>query len=344
MHKTTHETMMTIVEFLWFYRVATLNQLSEFLDLTPHDLRRKLERFPYITCTTHVLTLYKDGDWQKLSRVNVYALSKGVATEFERRREISFYLEKPYKDPRPETQSLNRYVLITELALRLEMLEKSDVHWAPTVAFETYMLGSPDESKTTHLPISAGFYWEDDVNMYNYGVGLFMDSIGGFTSYIKRAFPVQYDHLYKGVVFVTAELMKEAVTICLRHALHVILLNYEWSVDNTQVLRYGIKQQWDVILKAYVEQYEWRNCTVSYNPNGHGDLSFRWEVRSAEKVVEYFDTTVARTIGEIQKMATQRTAKGIVFVSTQGEKEAWTSVSKTAFSQVKYQVIDWPIR
>lgn len=344
MHQTTYKTMMTIVKFLWFHRVATLSQLSKLLELAPHDLRRKLERFPDITCTTHVMTLYQDGQWHKLSRVNVYALSKGVVAEYERRGKIPFYLNKPYKDPRPETDALNRFVLLTELALRSYWLDDSDVHWAPAVAFEDYVMGDADESKTTHLPILAGLFWVDDVKMHYYGVGLFMNSIGGFTSYIKRAFPIQYDHLYKSVVFVPAELMKEAITICQRHALHVILHNYEWSVDNTQILRYGIKRQWDVILKAYVEQYQWKNCTVTYAPEGHGDLGFRWEVRSDNQVVEYFDTTVARTIREIQIMATQRKAKGTVFVTTLAEKEAWTAVSKTAYARVKYQVIDWPIR
>ena len=123
----------------------------------------------------------------------------------------------------------------------------------------------------------------------------------------------------------------------------MILQNYEWIIQKTQIIRYGLCRQWDVILKAYIEQYEWRNCTVSYDSSGHGTLGFRWKVKSEDKIIEYFDTTVGRTIGEIQKMATQRAVKGVVFVTTQEEKEAWEVVSKTAFANVKYQIIDWPI-
>lgn len=348
MHKSTYDNMMDVVTVLYFYRVITLSQLSDLSGLSSHDLRRKLERFPAVTCNTYTMTLYQDNEWRKLSRVNVYTLSRDVAMEFEHRKNMSYYTEKPHKDPHPDTKTLNRFVLIADLAVQFHKMKNEEIAWVNNAMFENYVFEDHENTLTTSLPISSGFYWDESVGgkviPHYYGVGLFMDSIGGFTSYIKRAFPAQYDHLYKGVVFVTAELMKEAITICQRHAEHVVLHNYEWSVDNIRILAYGIKRQWEVILKAYIEQYSWRNCTVTYAPEGHGDLGFRWEVRSDNQVVEYFDTTVMRTIGEIQKMATQRKAKGTVFVTTQEEKEAWTTVSKTAYARVKYQVIDWPIR
>ena len=334
------------MEFLYFHRAATLSQLSRVTGLDGHDLRRKLERFPAITCTTNVMTLYVNGEWLKLSRVNVYTLSREVTLAYEDDyKTVHCYRNHPKADPRPDSKSLNRFVLVTELALRFPIQEELDIRLIPNVILDEFLFEGTDQKDSVQLPITGGLAWmpEGVQDPYFFGIGLFTNSIGGFTSYLKRAFPAQYDDLYKGLVFVTAGLLKEAITICQRHAPHVILQNYEWSIQKTQIIRYGLCRQWDVILKAYIEQYEWRNCTVSYDSSGHGTLGFRWKVKSEDKIIEYFDTTVGRTIGEIQKMATQRTVKGVVFVTTQEEKEAWEVVSKTAFANVKYQIIDWSI-
>ena len=352
-----------LVEYLYEFRVATLEQLARCL---PGDTEKRigywLDRYPYINKQMVSMDRYdvNRGRWVTSKNIGVYTLTSEAVMAYELAKQYDNAYGSKGTRTKHKPRNLESMVQAIDLFTRVvEVNRGQKVEWmnnqfVSSELRKMKLLGMQDSLSTIgFVDTQDGVYW---------GVGLYLKTINGIISHTQKAFPADYKDSMNAVMLVRGEHLGRAHELAYIRDRSKWVANgyyrfipYEFSLEHPNWFLALLRgNRWAVLEPLFesirqrgggVEQVRSVDKVTAYE-------SFRFRITHppdefGHRTVEYVDTTYGAQFTETVDLITRKSnveaAARTLYVMDPSEIEVFQKINaKEQTAGIVYRCIDWP--
>lgn len=360
------EQMEVLVEYLYTFRAATLEQLARCL---PGEMVTRvnywLNRYPYIqkdmkSVEHYNATLHK---WIRPRKIGVYTLTTEALIAYEIAME---YGEKGYTGKRKldyKPRNLENALHAVELFTRvLGVNQGPSVQWI-TNQYAAKELRDQKVLEKGESLSTSGFISVDGVGMW--GIGVYVKKTNSVFNNTKKTFSPQFFGVFDGIMLIRGEQLARAHEIAYhregskgaRDDLYFRFVPYEFSLEHPKWFLGMLRKNRWAVLDALFESLRQRGGVVeqvqySTDYAGSSHEAFRFRVTHApdengRRRVEYVDTSYGASVAEFISMLTPKSVVDAgdrtMYVVEPGEIEAYERIAQSkGLTGMQFRLIDWP--
>lgn len=357
----------SVVEYLYMFRVATLEQLTRCVPgETVRRMRYWLERYPYIERSEVSVERYDVATrkWIHPRKLGVYSLTAEALIAYEMAMELG---DKGYTYGKTKTEykpsNIENALFPIELYTRaLEANQGSQMAWVSNQYVATELRDEKYLKKGESLSTS-GFINLGDEGMW--GIGTYLHRVSSVLKHTKKTFPAQFAYVLGGIMLVRNDYFGRVQEITyqseqpkgVHNNQYYRFVPYEFSLEHPKwflgILR---KNRW-LVLDALFENIRQRGGVVeqvqySKEIQGSSHEGFRFRVTHAadetgDRRVEYVDTTYGASVVEFISLLSPKfkveNVEHVLYVVEPGEVPVYERiVQRKGMAGIQFRLIDWP--